>query len=138
MAEVKKESEAKAVKVDETPEQKADREIHERNQKENEKREKLVGGFVKDLQTRLEEYGGEDLNAILTDLKARVATLYVVAAGADMGTPPPQTVKELMEEHTPYIAPATPPGRTPSTNIALHVAEMDEETRSKKKSKKAA
>jgi hypothetical protein len=124
-------------KVEETPEQKADREIHERDQKELEKREKLVNGFVKDLQTRLEEYGSEDLSSILAELKAKVSTLHVVAAGADMGVPTPQTVKELTEELTPYITPPQRLGQTRTENIAFHAAEMDEETKSRKKSKAA-
>lgn len=125
-------------KSDETPEQKADREIHEHNKKELEKRNKLVDGFIDSLQERLEEYGSEDLSSILADVKAKIASLVVVAAGADMGTPTQQTVKELTEEHTPYIAPPAPIGRVRTENITQHVAEMSEEHKSRRKSKKAA
>jgi len=117
----------------ETPEEKAAREQKERDEKENEKREKLIGGFVEDLRKRLAEYGAEDLGSILREVQARVSTLQVVAAGADMGVQTASAVRELMAKHTPFITPATPAGKAPAGNIAMHVANMDEKEKDNKK-----
>jgi hypothetical protein len=132
MAEPKKEEkETKAAAAEETPQEKADREERERQQKASDEKQKVVKGIVEDLTERLRGYGAADLNDILTEVKAQVGSLHVVAAGAQHG-PTVSEIKELTEKHTPYVTPPVPPGGVPLTNIAHHAATLEEEKGKKK------
>lgn len=131
-SEVKPKTEAKP-EPELSPEEK-DKKIQEENKKSSEERQKVVDEIINGMRERLEKYGSGDMNSILDEIKWRIGTMWVCAAGADMGTPTPQTVKELTEEHTPYITPPVRAGITPFANIAPHVAEMEESEKDKGKS----
>jgi hypothetical protein len=107
----------KAEDKDLTEEQKADKKIHEANDKRREEKKKLVNDTLVNLQTDAEKAGDPtSTQEVIKEVADRASKTQVVAAGARYG-PSPTEIDELSKQVFPIVAPPLPDG-TPVANIA--------------------
>jgi hypothetical protein len=95
-----------------SPEQKADKELQEANKKKREERTKLVDETFVKLQSEAEKSGDpRATQEVIKEVADRAAKTQIIAAGAQMGTPPPEETPVY-----PLVAPPLPDG-TPVAHI---------------------
>jgi hypothetical protein len=97
-----------------TEEQKADKKIHEANDKRREEKKKLVDDTLANLQADAEKAGDPtSTQEVIKEVADRASKTQVIAAGARYGP----EIDELNAQVFPLVAPPLPDG-TPVANIA--------------------
>jgi hypothetical protein len=116
-----------------SPEQKADKELHEKNRKQQEARAKFVDETVGKLHDEVKKTDGGlgSTHALTKDIADRVARTQVVAVGAQYG-PSPTEIDKLNKQVFPIVAPPMSDG-TPVANIA-QVEKKDDQPEQPKES----
>jgi hypothetical protein len=110
-----------------SPEEKADKELQEKNKKRNEDREKLIVDTIKNLTDaaeKLEDPRGVQI--LVSEIAERLRKTQTIAVGAEYG-PTAKQIEELHAQKFPLTAPPLADG-TPIANIAQVEKKEDDKT----------